>query len=180
MYIKKGLDSYVKLLNEALATVQESDIDHLLSFLVKAKERRKVVFVIGNGGSQANAQHLVLHLRENGIKSYDLLADNSALTAVSNDLLYADVPAEFLHTLASMGDVLFVITGSGNSQNVLNAQSTATKLGMFCIGLLGFDGGKSKNRCHAQVHVRSTYYGPIEDSHSAIIHLLAENLKLVG
>ena len=134
------------------------------------------VWVIGNGGSQANASHLVLHLQEHGIRAHDLLAESAHVTAVSNDHDYAKVASRTLRLLGGASDILIVLTGAGDSPNVILALAEARRIGMRTHGLLGFDGGQALALCNFSVLVASSNYGCIEDAHSAIIHAITIEL----
>ena len=136
-----------------------------------------IVYVLGNGGSSANASHLVLHLREAGMKAVDLMGDAAHLSALSNDHSYQEAPRLRLRAEATQDDVLVVISGSGNSVNVLVTLAEASSIGMFCIGLLGFGGGSAKALCDEAIVLESKEYGPVEDAHSAVIHIVSGMLR---
>jgi D-sedoheptulose 7-phosphate isomerase len=99
------------------------------------------------------------------------------VTAWGNDVSYECVFAEQLRNLADPGDVLVVISASGNSPNVLEAVTVAKELGMKTIALTGFDGGKVTPMADCSVIVRNTHYGYVEDAHSVIVHLITDILK---
>jgi D-sedoheptulose 7-phosphate isomerase len=106
------------------------------------------------------------------------LADNaSIITALANDLSYEMVFAEQLVNVICAGDVLIVISASGNSPNVLNAIHYARRRSVETIGLLGFDGGQAADLVDIPIVVRSSDYGIIEDVHLAINHMLVEYFK---
>ena len=134
------------------------------------------MWVIGNGGSQANASHLVLHLQEHGIGAHDLLAESAALTAISNDHDYAKVGSRMLRSMAIMDDTLVVISGSGDSPNIIMALAEAKRMRMYRFGLLGFAGGMAMALCDDCILVDSTNFGQIEDAHSALIHAINNEL----
>lgn len=139
------------------------------------------VYVCGNGGSCANASHLVLHLREVGVKAFDLMADAPWASAVSNDYGYHEVFARTLGILeAGPGDMLVVISGSGQSRNILDALDWAVTHGVARWGLLGMDGGAALKRCNGAVLVGSDDYGVIEDVHGLCIHALKKVLTIPG
>ena len=134
-------------------------------------ENRGAVYVMGNGGSQANAAHLVLHLRQ----AFDLLADNAWLTAESNDMGYHGAHSRSYSSGALfMPNMLLLFSGSGNSQNCIDmAKKYKDYQGVKVWGILGMDGGRLKPLCDDVVHIPSREYGPIEDAHSAVIHMVA-------
>ncbi|MBI4509578.1 MAG: SIS domain-containing protein, partial [Deltaproteobacteria bacterium] len=101
------------------------------------------------------------------------MCDNlSLLTAWANDVSFDTVFAEQLKGLARPGDVLLVITGSGNSPNILRALETAQEVGMKTLGWLGFDGGKALSLCDRSILVRTHDYGLVESAHAVLTHLI--------
>jgi D-sedoheptulose 7-phosphate isomerase len=106
------------------------------------------------------------------------LTDNvPLLTALANDVSYDAVFAEQLRNLADEGDLLIVISGSGNSPNVLEAVRAAKECGLRCVGLLGSDGGAVRELLDHCVIVDSDDYGQIEDVHMVLNHICAASLK---
>jgi len=164
---------YRELVIGQLDEVHSVDLDELVEGLQSTKSEGGTVFVLGNGGSQANAAHLVLHLRDKGYRAIDMLGDSAWMTAEANDHGYEVVPAQMLaRHQADFKDTLFVISGSGNSENVLVALENAEAQEVRCLGILGFGGGNAGARIDGVV-LPSTCYGAVEDVHSAIIHYLA-------
>jgi D-sedoheptulose 7-phosphate isomerase len=106
------------------------------------------------------------------------LTDNMPLiTAWGNDSSYELVFAEQLRNLAHNDDLLVVITGSGNSTNIVEAVRVARQLGLSTIGLLGFEGGVVKGMLDHSIVVASNNYGYIEDAHMVLNHLVTEYFK---
>ena len=181
MTIGSGTTTLVDTLNNYLDRVvmvagelKLSQVALLIHRLKKAKAEGNTVFVVGNGGSQSNAQHLTLHLRDRGIRAIDLMADGSWLTAQSNDHGYSESAANLLALLQKTDDLTIVLSGSGNSPNIVECLKRAT---VYKVGILGFDGGAAFGLCDLVVHCPSIEYGVVEDCHSIIIHMLSEALK---
>ena len=106
------------------------------------------------------------------------LTDNvSLLTAWANDVCYDCVFAEQLKAWADPGDLVIVITGSGNSRNILDAVEAARGLGARTFGLLGFDGGQAKNLVDDYVIVPVDSYGFVEDIHMVLDHMVTAYLR---
>ncbi len=142
------------------------------------------VFVVGNGGSAATASHLACDLGKTAAKpgakpvKCVSLSDNAAfLTACGNDLSFDDVFCRQLENLVGRGDLVILISGSGNSPNLLKAAKLARARGAKTAALLGFDGGRLKGLVDVDVHVPSDQYGVVEDLHLAVGHILTFYLK---
>jgi D-sedoheptulose 7-phosphate isomerase len=108
------------------------------------------------------------------------LTDNVAvLTAIANDIAYADVFVRQLEGLLRPGDVVVAISASGNSPNVVRAIEYARSHGAVTVGLTGFDGGRLKALCDEAVHVATPpgEYGPVEDTHLVLDHLITGYLR---
>jgi len=145
------------------------------------------VFACGNGGSAADAQHLVaeligrfLHDRR-ALPAIALTADAATLTALSNDYGYAQVFARQLEGLARKGDLLFAISTSGNSPNVLQAAQTARSLGCIVVGMTGEHDSKLAALAHPDLLIRapSTVTARIQEVHTLCIHAVAESLDAI-
>ena len=156
--------------------------DHLVGLADAIRvidQRANTLYVAGNGGSCANAAHLVLHLRELGFRGVDLTADSACITAIANDHSYTEVFGRLLKAQAIDGDGLLVISGSGKSPNIINALQAAREQyeRLTTLGLLGFGGGDAAQLCDVAVIMDSCEYGPVEVAHDACIHLIAELLS---
>jgi D-sedoheptulose 7-phosphate isomerase len=180
---------YFADLSSALNAIPEEDIVAVGNMLEKAFHDGKRIFIAGNGGSAATASHMACDFAKTTLgKANELptkrmkaiaLSDNvPAITAWGNDVSYDLVFSEQLKNLGEEGDVLVVITCSGNSPNIVECLKVAKDLGMTSSGLLGFSGGKCLPLCDAAIVVRSEDYGVIEDAHSILNHLLTQYMKL--
>ena len=152
-----------------------------------ACKRGATIFFVGNGGSAATASHfandLVKGARVDGRGGFRAvsLTDNVALmTALANDDGYEAVFTGQMRDLFNKGDVLVAISASGNSPNVVAAAKLAKERGGTTVGLVGFDGGDLRNICDIVVHVRSRTgeYGPVEDVHMVLDHMITSYLGM--
>jgi D-sedoheptulose 7-phosphate isomerase len=141
------------------------------------------LLVCGNGGSAADSQHLAaelagryLHDRP-GWPALALTTDSSALTAISNDYGFERVFARQVEALGRAGDVLLVISTSGNSANCREAARTARALGLRTHGLLGQDGGALRAEVDAAIVAPGEATPRIQEMHLTLIHLLCELLE---
>ena len=145
------------------------------------------IFVCGNGGSASLSQHFVVDLgvglrrktKSIGCRIVDLTSNAAVLTATANDVSYNEVFSNQLDLYGNQGDLLIVVSSSGNSENIVRAVQTATQKCMQTIGLTGFDGGVIKSKVNYSIHVRTELgeYGVVEDSHSFVLHLLTHLVK---
>lgn len=159
-------------------------IAKIAGWLKAARGTKRQVFVIGNGGSAATASHAATDLSKTAmvkgkkpLRCIALTDNTSFITAIGNDLGYDRVFSRQLENLLNANDILLVITGSGNSPNVLDAVRFAKKRGAKTAALLGFSGGKLKRMVDVSVLVPSTQYGVVEDMHSSVMHILTFYLK---
>lgn len=178
---------YFEYLASLLAQLDTSAIAKFIKELEVARQEDRTVFVVGNGGSASTASHLATDFswgtrmgQEPGRARVMALTDNAALlTAVANDTAYADIFVSQLRMLYRPGDVLIVISASGSSPNVVRAAEWVKAQGGKVLGLLGFDGGVSKELCDVAVHVRTPKgeYGPVEDIHLMLEHVMTAWLR---
>lgn len=154
--------------------------------IFEAYLRDRTIFLVGNGGSAANATHFAQDLSKGAIddpfaqkrfRAHALTDNNSLLTAVSNDIGYDAIFTQQLATFARPGDLLIAISGSGNSPNVVRAIEFARAHGLVSVGLTGFDGGALGRLADLQVHVPSHNMGLVEAVHAVIFHIVAARLR---
>lgn len=143
------------------------------------------LFFCGNGGSAADAQHLATELlvrlrsrvERPSWPAIALTLDPTALTAGGNDYGFEQVFARPLSGLGRAGDVLFGITTSGKSPNVLRALETARGMGIVTVGMLGGDGGPARDLCDHVLLVPGTETARIQEAHIALGHAVMELLE---
>jgi D-sedoheptulose 7-phosphate isomerase len=185
----KSYVDYAHQLAEVLSEPLLEQLAEATAMIEEAFHSGKTVFIAGNGGSAGTASHMMADFQKTTLgKEVHIakriraiaLSDNAPLiTAWGNDFSYDLIFAEQLRTLALSGDLLIVITASGNSPNIVKALELASEIGVKTIGLLGFKGGKAKELCQCSVIVESTNYGIIEDAHSIFMHMMTADLREV-
>lgn len=175
-YRARALEQWEKLDLRALS--------RLAALIEDAQARGRFIWVCGNGGSASTAAHVGCDFGKTaarpGTKALKCLSlsDNMAfVTAAANDISFDAVFSRQLENVVSRGDVVLLISGSGNSRNLLNAARLARKRGATVFALLGFDGGKLKSLAHDHLLVPSDQYGVVEDMHMSIAHILTFYLK---
>lgn len=176
---------YMKLFDTLLRSIEPADIERAADILRGARDSGAMIYVAGNGGSASTATHLANDLgkatKTSGMPPMKVvsLSDNvSWLTALGNDEGYDRVFAGQMENFAKPGDVLIVISTSGNSGNLVKAAEMAKERGMTSIGILGFAGGKLKDMVDCPVWLPSPKgaYGQVETAHCLVVDLIKECL----
>ncbi len=148
--------------------------------LARSLRAGRRAFLMGNGGSAADAQHIAAELvgrykmERRGLPVMALTVNTSCLTAIGNDYSYEMVFARQIEALAGRGDVAIGISTSGNSRNVLLALTAARKLGAHTIGLTGQTGGQMRAVCDFCLCMPSEDTPRIQESHILIGHILSD------
>ena len=178
-YTRNFLDRFSSLNLESVARASQS--------LLNCIENNNSIYVCGNGGSASLSQHFVVDLgvglsrrtKSKGCRIVDLTSNAAVLTATANDVSYNEVFSNQLDLYGNQGDLLIVVSSSGNSENIIRAVQTATQKCMQTIGLTGFDGGKIKDKVTFSIHIKTEMgeYGVAEDSHSFVLHLLTHLVR---
>jgi D-sedoheptulose 7-phosphate isomerase len=166
---------YVAGLQEILEHLDLDAVVRVVDRIRDVREAGGTVFIAGNGGSAATASHWVNDLSKATLRSgrrpirvVGLVDNVSWITAIANDDGYDRVFSDQLHNLAGPGDLLVVITASGNSPNVLKAVATARAQGLTTVGFVGFDGGAVLDQVDDHVWIRTPKgeYGLVESAHT--------------
>ncbi len=159
-------------------------VERIASAVEQAERAGKQVFVMGNGGSAATASHIATDWSKTAecaggrlLRCMSLNDNVPFMTAIANDLCYDAVFVRQLENLLNEGDVVVLISGSGNSPNVVKAVEFAQERGAVTIGMTGFTGGKVREMTDICLHINSDQYGVIEDLHMAVGSILAFYLK---
>ena len=177
-------DAYLRYLTEVLKNIDRKSIGKFAETLLDARERGASVFFIGNGGSAATASHFANDIAV-GTNSYDKpfraisLTDNQAIiTAIGNDFGFDDIFSRQLQLLGKVGDIVVAISASGNSKNLLKAFENAKENGIKTGAITAFSGGAMKEMADEGIHVPTgpKEYGPAEDAHMILDHLLGNYL----
>jgi len=155
-------------------------IDKIANILVFALKNKKKIFMAGNGGSAADAQHFAAELagkfekERKGLSAFALTANTSNITAIGNDYGFDVIFSRQIEGQGDEGDVFVGISTSGNSKNIVHAIETAKKMKMAAIGLLGNQGGIIKNLCDTSIVIPSNSTARIQECHILIIHILSK------
>jgi D-sedoheptulose 7-phosphate isomerase len=178
---KQVTADYVHAFAALLHQIDADAIGRIVESLRSAGNRGSTIYVAGNGGSAATASHWVNDLGkatkcsgETPLRVMSLSDNVSWLTALANDEGYDRVFSGQLENFARAGDILIVISASGNSPNLVEAVEFARRQGVLTIGFLGFDGGVLKNKVDDCLWFRTEKgaYGLVESAHSLLCHIL--------
>jgi len=176
--VQKQLAQSIATMQAVLADESISDtIVTIAQLTAQALKSGNKLLVAGNGGSAADAQHLVaefvVRLTENraALRAIALTTDTSILTACANDFGFDQIFARQIEALGQPGDVFIGISTSGNSPNILHALHQARKQDLTTIGFSGSTGGKMRDLCDYNIIIPSTTTWNIQESHLALEHI---------
>lgn len=177
--------SYLAEIARVSATIEPTAFEKAAEILRDAVLNGQTIYACGNGGSAAISNHLLcdfskgLHVHTNlHPKVVSLSSHVEVITAIGNDMEFAEIFALQLRIAARPGDVLLSISSSGNSENIVRAVQWAKDNGLRTIAMTGFSGGRSAGLADANLHVASDNYGVVEDLHQSIMHVLAQFLRM--
>lgn len=175
--------TYANRLSKTLDGYDWSTVAELGEDLLDAWKTSKQVFFCGNGGSAGNAIHLANDLiyalskvPGSGIRAHALPANPAVLTCLANDEGYDKIFSIQLGVMANPDDILICFSGSGNSQNVLEALDEAKRIGMKSYAVVGFSGGKAKGLADRPIHFPIDDMQICEDAQLIIGHMLMQFL----
>jgi len=179
--IERILDEHVHVAKALYALAPE--VDRAVQLIAHSMRAGGALLVCGNGGSAADAQHIVAELTgrffrdRKPLRALALHANTSSLTAIGNDYGYAEVFAREVAAHGREGDVLLAISTSGNSQNVVRAIDVARGKGMVIVGMTGAHGGMMSQLCDVILRVPSTSVPRIQECHILMGHSVCELLE---
>ena len=171
--------NHIDELHNSLFKLNSQLIEKASEKILKTIKNNKQIFVCGNGGSAAIANHYVpdyLKLIRQNTKLKPLVkslsSDLELITAISNDMDYSKIFSYQAESLCKKGDLLIIISSSGNSPNVINLANWAKKKKIYSISFTGFNGGKLKKITNLNIHINVNNYGLVEDSHHILMHAI--------
>ena len=177
--IQDYLNSQIKAISDLKEKM--NIIEKILDIILEARNNEKQIYVLGNGGSASTSTHFVSDLLKTSItedekrfKAMSLSDNIPVILAWSNDMSYDAIFVEQLKNFLQEEDVVIAISGSGNSQNVVNGLITSKKNGCKTIGFLGNGGGKIKDIVDVAVIVNSKSTPRIQEVHRTIFHIICD------
>lgn len=182
-------EAYLERFNQELARVDRDAMRSWSDRILEAWDEDHFVFFIGNGGSGLTASHICEDLGKGTVQNQDFFDDSKRrlkvlsltdnlgwILAVGNDISFDEVFVQQLRNLASAGDLLIAISGSGNSPNILKAVEWANRKGLVTFGLTGFDGGELKTLQQSGLHVDVNDMGLVESIHLCLFHWILDDV----
>jgi len=175
---------YLENISNLLKKCDVRKLDAAVELIYETVKDRRAIFVAGNGGSAATANHFACDFGKNIVKGNEnrpkimsLSSNIASVSAYANDEGYENAFSRQMTNWFEQGDLLIVISASGNSPSVIEAEDLAHQRGGKVIAMTGFDGGKLKNICDICLHADDTKYETVEDAHSVFCHLIVASLK---
>ncbi|MDO8732891.1 MAG: SIS domain-containing protein [Actinomycetota bacterium] len=180
-----AVELYAQRLSQAIASVRLEQVCELAALLDATRLAGEQVLIIGNGGSASTASHMATDLGVGSdllvphLRAISLTDNQAVITATGNDRSFDEIYARQVRLLGRKGDVLIAISASGNSPNIVQAVADAKALGLVTVGITAFDGGQVREMSDLSIHVQTAKgdYGPAEDAHMMINHMVAQLLR---
>ena len=177
-------EHYINKLSSALQILPMKDIQILAEALLEVWINNRCVYICGNGGSAGNAIHLANDFiygagikNKMGLRVEALSANPAVISCLANDLGYDNIYSEQIKVKGNPKDILLVLSGSGNSPNIINALRIGNKLKMKTFAILGFNGGQSKNIAQFPIHSNVDDMQIAEDLQLIIGHICMQWLN---
>jgi len=178
--MKAFLREYIEKQKQTLDTIPLAKVSEIVALFKMALSGDQQIFVFGNGGSAANASHFVTDLGKGAsdktwrrFRCISINDNTPWITALGNDYSYDEIFVRQLMNFAKVGDILFVMSVSGSSPNLVKAASWAKENGIRVVALVGAKQGKLAPLADVLVVVNDTHYGRVEDAHMGICHMIA-------
>ncbi len=179
-----AFSDYAARLSSILKTTDTKGIDELARELLDCWKTGRQVFLCGNGGSAANAVHIandylygISKTAGSGLRVTALAANTAVVTCLANDEGYDKIYSLQLAVQARAGDVLIVLSGSGNSGNIVKALETAKQMKLRSFALLGYSGGRAKSLADVPIHFAIDDMQISEDLQTMVLHSVMQWLQ---
>lgn len=181
---EKFSSDYLDMLSDDIRNINFNIFEKILILIENTIKKKRTLFVCGNGGSAAIANHFVCDYLKY-IRTFTDIKPNiislstnvETITAISNDFTYDDIFSYQLDSLASKGDTLLAISSSGNSKNIVKVINLANKIGLSTISFTGFGGGTAHRKSKFGIKFNSCNYGVVEDMHHTLMHLICQFIR---
>jgi len=184
--MKTYIDKYSRAVSSAMENIDPLQFEKIIALLSDAYKNDKQVFIAGNGGSAAAANHFVCDFGKNAVpfnsgrRRFRIISisDNiEKITALGNDIAFEEIFRQQLINLMREGDVFIAVSASGNSPDIVRCCEYAKEMKSRIIVLAGFDGGKIREFGDASIVIPLESYEQIEDLHLIILHMVVYYFK---
>ena len=176
-YLKKYLDE----LSKSIINSNKKQLEKAINLIVKKIKNNNTIFVCGNGGSAAIANHYVCDylkfFRDRTVykpKIISLSSNLETITAIANDISYDQIFKYQAESLSKKNDLIIIISSSGNSKNIIELLKFAKKKSISSIGFSGFDGGYLEKNSNISININAKNYGLSEDAHHILMHIIMQ------
>jgi len=176
-YLKKYLDE----LSKSIINSNKKQLQEAINLIVKKIKNNNTIFVCGNGGSAAIANHYVCdYLKffrdrtKYKPKIISLSSNLETITAIANDISYDQIFKYQAESLSKKNDLIIIISSSGNSKNIIELLKFAKKKGISSIGFSGFNGGYLEKNSNISININAKNYGLSEDAHHILMHIIMQ------
>ncbi len=183
--VENLIRDYLVKLQTVLAESNWEPVELLSQDVLECWKEKRQIFLCGNGGSAGNAIHLandfiygVAKKTGRGLRVNALTANPAIITCLANDVGYDSIFSEQLAVLANSGDLLIVLSGSGNSKNIIQVIEQAKKIGVKSYGILGFSGGLCKEMVDVPIHFNIDDMQIAEDLQLVVGHMIMKWIHL--
>lgn len=170
---------YISLQKKALESIHKETLAEVIGLFKSALNEERQIFVFGNGGSGTNASHFVTDLGKSAsdkthkrFRCICLNENTGWITAIGNDYCFEDIFVRQLMNFARPGDLVMVLSVSGNSPNLVKALEWCKANGLHCMALVGSKKGKLAELADTAMVIDDTHYGRVEDAHMGICHMI--------
>lgn len=179
------LNEYTDTLSDCIHAIDAAQFARMIAMITETYKANGQIFVCGNGGSAATVNHFACDFGKNAVQDpvrrrFRILSlcDNvERLTAFGNDVSFEEIFSEQLQNLLNLGDLLLVVSASGNSPNILAACEYARAHGARVAALAGFDGGAVRKKSDLCIVAPLSSYEQIEDAHLILLHMVTCYVK---
>lgn len=179
--LNKYVENYLSDLSKSIVDINKKKLSLAVQLIHQKIRSKNNIFVCGNGGSAAIANHYVCDYikffrdRTKYVPKIISLSSNlETITAISNDISYDQIFKYQAESLSSKNDLIIIISSSGNSKNIKELLKFTKKKGIKTIGFSGFDGGYLKNNSTISIHLNAKNYGLSEDGHHVLMHIILQ------
>jgi D-sedoheptulose 7-phosphate isomerase len=173
------IQTYIDDLKRLISAVEPAQVEPLVDAMLDVWRKGRRVLLMGNGGSSSSVSHIVNDLQKNlqleagrPLRALCLTDSTPLMMAWANDTQWDNIFAPQVECWVEPGDMVIGVSGSGNSQNVVNGILAANRLGATTFGLTGYVGGKLKSATQRCIVVPSDCMQRIEDVHMVLLHVV--------